>query len=470
MNTPRSWQRLTRADIRPRVLLAVTSVLFAAGALSAFAGSANAADTAPPFKSLTPVYNPHGNYNTQADQCGTCHRMHGDGRQSFTQLTPTSHSVDCLSCHDGTGAVSNVSAEYAAVATANVPATRSYYRHDALAVNTGHQAASSDAEGGSLAAEEFAGRSNRHSDCVDCHNPHASLTTPDALETSTAGARTGWLMSGAVQSVSVVTVSGTFVGHAQTAGNYEYQLCLKCHSSYTTLGAPIAGRPSLDWLNKAAEINPATAGNGSMHPIMAQGTNHTAAMISNLSGPSTYRRWTFTDTSTVRCTNCHANGAGTGTAGQGMPLHASPNRGMLILPYQDRVLTASTDTATLDRFALCFACHTTEPFLTTTISRTNFSLHRGHYNSYKSKNTPVAGTSIDGAGQGSGFPLCAECHFRLHSTVNKVGTQNITGSRLVNFSPNVIANGGVLKWTPKNGGTSGTCVLTCHGFAHNETY
>ena len=236
-------------------------------------------------RSLTPVYNPHGNYNTKADQCGTCHRMHGDGRESFTKLTATSHSVDCLSCHDGTGAVSNVSAEYAAVAgTPNVPATRSYYRHDALAVNTGHQAASSDAEGGSLAADEFAGRSNRHSDCVDCHNPHASLTTPDALETSTAGSRTGWLMSGAVQSVSVVTTNGLFVGHAQTANNYEYQLCLKCHSSYTVLGTNNASFPSRDWLNKAAEINPATAGNGSMHPIIAQGTNHTAAMISNLSG------------------------------------------------------------------------------------------------------------------------------------------------------------------------------------------
>jgi hypothetical protein len=477
MNTRRGWQRVIHAGDNPRAVLVAASVVFTVGLLSAFAGTAHAANNTPPFKSLNPEYNPHGSYSTTSDQCGTCHRMHGDGRESFTNLTPTSHAVDCLSCHDGTGALSNVSTEYSAVATPNVPSTRSYYTHDALAVNTGHLAASSDEEGGSLAAEEFAGVSNRHSDCVDCHNPHASLTTPISTEAHTAGASTGWLISGALQSVSVVTVSGTFVGHATTTENHEYALCLKCHSAYTTLGAPIAGRPSLDWLDKAAEINPATPGNNSMHPIMAMGTNHTETMTANLAGTSAYKRWTFSDSDTVRCTNCHANSAGTGTAGQGMPTHASPNRGILILPYQDRVLLSSSDTATTSRFALCFACHSDVPFKSASSGqKTAFDLHYAHMASYKGNGTPRSGSvTIDTADAGNGFPLCAECHFRLHSTKNAFNVkapgnpsgQDITGTRLVNFAPNVTASAsGVLNWTPRVGSFAGSCELTCHGFDH----
>lgn len=474
MNIRRGWQRATEAGGGLHVVLAAISMMFSFGILTLLVGTANAANDSPPYKSLTPTYNPHANYSAASDQCATCHRTHGDNRESFTQVSATSHSVDCLSCHDGTGATTNVSAEYTAVAgTPNVPSTRSYYTHDALAVNTGHQAASSDDEGGSVAADEFMGRSNRHSDCVDCHNPHAAATAPESVQMTSSGNPIGWSMSGALQSVSAVAVNGgkSFVGHATTAGNLEYQLCMKCHSSYTVLGTNNPSSPSRDWFDKAAEINPATAGNGSMHPVMAMGTNHTETMTANLAGTSAYKRWTFTDSETVRCTNCHANGPGTGTAGQGMPVHASPNRGMLILPYQDRVLLTSTDTASTARFALCFACHSDVPFKSASkAQRTAFDLHYDHMANFKSKNTPTPGTSIDTAGAGSGYPLCAECHFRLHSSINKFGTQNITGSRLVNFAPNVTANGGTLRWTPRNGATQGTCVLVCHGFAHNATY
>ena len=83
------------------------------------------------------------------------------------------------------------------------------------------------------------------------------------------------------------------------------------------------------------------------------------------------------------------------------------------------------------------------------------------------------GTDIDTAGDGQGNAICAECHFRLHSTTNKVGAQTltgdpVTGSRLVNFAPNVQPLGGVggtLSWTSTGIG-SGSCTLTCHGKDH----
>ena len=462
MSTARGMQPSTRRGIPQRVLRVAASSLFAGAVLWLSAGAAAAYN------------NPHGPYNTASDQCATCHRTHADQHESFVTMTPTSHSVDCLVCHDGTGATANVSSEYAAGGVGvNNASTRSYYTHDALAVNTGHRAAASDVDGNSIATNEFAGVSNRHSDCVDCHNPHAASVLPRPVQQFVVGASKGWLISGDLQAVSVVSVgagSTTFVPGATTSANFEYELCVKCHSNFTVLGTNNPSFPSRDWLNKAAEINPATAGNNSMHPIMAMGTNHTETMTANLAGTSAYKRWTFTDTQTVRCTNCHADGAVGTSADESLPPHASANRGILILPYQDRVLLPSTATANLGNFALCFACHSDVPFKSGTSSQlTAFRRHYGHFASYKGSGGTGTG-SIDTPGEGNGFALCAECHFRLHSTINKVGTQNVTGSRLVNFAPNVTANGGTLRWTPRNGTTQGTCVLTCHGFAHNETY
>jgi len=126
-------------------------------------------------------------------------------------------------------------------------------------------------------------------------------------------------------------------------------------------------------------------------------------------------------------------------------------------------------------FALCYVCHGQAPFAPGASSdpnaalQTNFSYHSKHVTGLEGKGSP--GTDIDTAGDGGGNAICAECHFRLHSTTNKVGAQTLTGdpttgSRLVNFAPNVTASGGVISWTSTGIG-SGSCTLTCHGKNHN---
>ena len=74
------------------------------------------------------------------------------------------------------------------------------------------------------------------------------------------------------------------------------------------------------------------------------------------------------------------------------------------------------------------------------------------------------GLSIDTPGDGQGNALCAECHFRLHSTTFAVGTPSY--SRLVNFAPDVLPFKGKLEWTSTSVG-HGTCTLTCHGHDHD---
>jgi hypothetical protein len=263
----------------------------------------------------------------------------------------------------------------------------------------------------------------------------------------------------------------TFLNGITQVMTREYELCFKCHSGSTVLPPPIAGKPSTDYLDKAVELNPK---NPSFHPVEAAGTNQTPKMADSLKGSSPYKLWNFTPTSTIRCLNCHAS-SGTPDASATPPPavdgalapHASSNRGILLRNYTDRVLKTTNAAYSAADFALCFVCHAEAPFSSETAEATNFKLHGKHVSKLAKDGVVSTGLDINTPGAGQGNAICAECHFRLHSTTNKVEPQSVPGSRLVNFAPNVTPNGGTLSWTPGSTG-SGSCTLTCHGQAHNN--
>ncbi|MHB8187258.1 MAG: cytochrome c3 family protein [Dermatophilaceae bacterium] len=419
---------------------------------------------------------PHGPYTKVADECATCHRVHtGKNKNLLKSASPQSNL--CLTCHDGTGANTDVKAQYTDSAVPqNDPTNRAYYRHDAL-VATSHTSAG---------LNEFGGVSNRHSECGDCHNPHKANAT-DSTPTAT-----GWTASGRLAGISGVSVvNSTTPGLAPTytfldgktlatSITREYQLCFKCHSGFTTLPDNTGFTPSKYLLDKGAELNP---NNPSYHPVEAPGKNTTAKMAVSLTGTSPYKQWTFTPGSTIRCTNCHTsstkyNLAVPPPAGSDLPPHTSQYRGILLQNYRDRLLkpggaaSVDPDVAYADAdFALCFMCHSNTPFATDGggTDRTNFFLH-GYHTSALNRD-PSAPASIDTPGAGRGNALCAECHFRIHSTTYKDGTQTISGSRLVNFAPDVQPNSnyGTIKWT-SNGTGHGSCTLTCHGKQHDSMW
>jgi predicted CXXCH cytochrome family protein len=407
----------------------------------------------------------HGPYTKLADECATCHRVHtGQNKNILKAGTP--QSTLCFTCHDGTGASGKVKAEFTdPVVPQNNPALRQIYRHDTPTPST-HTSASSN---------EFTGVSNRHSECGDCHNAHKALGINGSPTTAgqTASARiSGTTGVSVVNGAAGTPPAYTIVGGGATPLALEYQLCFKCHSGNTKLPPPIAGKPSTDLLDKAVEFNP---NNPSFHPVEAAGKNQTQAMAASLAGPSPYKLWNFTPGSTIRCLNCHANGATPATpapAADGvLAPHTSSNRGILLRNYKDRVLKSASEAYNSNDFALCYACHTDAPFTGSTSTATNFDLHEKHVSNLGGRGSwggggGSAGTDIDTPGAGDGNAICAECHFRLHSTTNKVGTQTVSGSRLVNFAPNVQSSSGRLAWTSTGTG-SGSCTLTCHGKSHD---
>ena len=343
---------------------------------------------------------------------------------------------------------------------ANDAVTRSYYRHEATVATT-HTLAQDN---------EFEGVSDRHSECSDCHNPHNST---DAVSTQTT---TGWTTAGQNTAVSGVSVANGAAGAAPTytlldgtvglQPDREHQVCLKCHSGFTTLNSN-AGQPASRYaLDKAVELNPA---NASYHPVEAAGTNLTTQMTWSLSNTSPFKQWNFTTGGTVRCVNCHGDprkydATTPPAAGSDLAPHTSQYRGLLLRDYRDRVLKSPTEAYAAADFALCYVCHAEAPFRGSTTTNTAFPEHDRHVSGIAGDGP--GGTDIDAPGQGGGNAICAECHFRIHGTALAYNAGDRSNPRLVNFSPNVLPQNGAIQFTKT--GTGGSCTLVCHGESHDN--
>lgn len=421
---------------------------------------------------------PHTGYTLTSPDCASCHATHTARGAALAAVTPQTSL--CYGCHAGSGSSIDVAADFTGL-PANDEAADEYYTHPVSGASAqAHDPAASD---------EFGGTLDRHATCADCHDPH------DATATRPRQSTTGWTASGAIAAATGVAVTnglaGTapvyrLVGGGRTGLTYEYELCLTCHSGWTELPARSASSPSTWALDKGIELNPA---NTSYHPLEAAGTNQTAQMAASLAGTSPVKAWDFSIDSTIRCTSCHGDPSTVNQVATASPLqppadavepaHGSPNRGLLIAPYRDRALKPVGEAYSADDFALCYLCHAERPFVDPNVDAeapdTLFPVHGAHLTTLSG--TSSSGLSIDHPGDGGGLALCAECHFRIHSTAiayrpgDTEPTARANGNTsLVGFAPDVTGPGdgaGGPTWNPPNSQGQGSCALTCHGVQHS---
>jgi hypothetical protein len=176
--------------------------------------------------------------------------------------------------------------------------------------------------------------------------------------------------------------------------------------------------------------------------------------------------------------NCHGDYRKFSTAtppaaGSDLAPHASRYRGNLTQNYRDRDLKPFTEPYLSSDFALCYMCHAEAPFTDGSGSiraDTNYRYHGLHLTGIR--NLGNVNGDIDTPAAGRGDALCAECHFRIHSTAfggdfRTSPAQSGTDAGLVNFAPNVTQNVGLVDWS-RTGTKTGTCTLTCHGYSHED--
>lgn len=334
-----------------------------------------------------------------AGYCVNCHTPHGraDASGLIPSLATVREEDSCDTCHDATGpAMADIATEITKA-----------YRHP-IATWSGRHVASE------ATAAEF-GTTNRHAECVDCHNPHdvrADTLAPTKPIASNRNQRVSRVQ--VVNGTAGTVPTYTFLPATDAGQVREYEVCFKCHSSWTTRPA---GQP-----DTALEFN---TNNPSFHPVEGQGRN------ANIDPNAFVNGWTW-DALTY-CSDCHGS-----DSGMLRGPHGSNNRYLLKGPY-----TATSAPRIMTSDEICFTCHRYDTYANedadpALLASSRFNPpgeRRGHAYHVQRRERP-----------------CYSCHASHGSTTH----------------PALIVigrNPGLVSYTQTTDG--GTCTPTCH---NSKTY
>jgi predicted CXXCH cytochrome family protein len=246
--------------------------------------------------------------------CESCHQPHTAGNR-YRLLNELAEENNCLPCHNGNVATSNVLAQLAKP-----------YIHNVYGYNLDHDAA------------EDALVLTMHVECEDCHNPHAVNSTPAQAP----------LANGRLSGVAGVDQSGNPVDPLQ----YAYELCYRCHADSPSKPLSLTSR-QIEQNNVRLEFDPA---NPSHHAVNSAGVNPD---VPSLIAP-------ITESSIIYCTDCHASNGSGSPAGP----HGSIFPGQLKYQY----LTADFTVESASAYELCYTCHSR----TSILSDQSFGAHEEH--------------------------------------------------------------------------------------------
>lgn len=248
--------------------------------------------------------------------CGNCHQTHGAGGPEWL-LKYQQEEDNCLVCHDGSVAKSNIADEFDKFSRHSIGIYRGEHSPDEPTVIT-----------------------SRHVECTDCHNPHAAMSNRVSPQGVLAG-------------VKGVTIDGLEIKSV----NHDYELCFRCHGDGFDKGSPRTTR-QIEQQNVRAEFS---LSNPSYHPVAGVGKNQN---VPSLLPP-------YNTNSVMRCGDCHDSDDSSAVGGNGpRGPHGSTYPPILSMRYE--ALDNATESPST--YALCYKCHDRNSIL----GDQSFKSHRLH--------------------------------------------------------------------------------------------
>lgn len=334
-----------------------------------------------PWTHLEPAYP-----TVAQNGCANCHDTH-NASGKIRLLKSAIEENNCLDCHNGNVASKNIQAELVKT-----------YTHDVYQYSGIHDPSEQNAI------------INKHVECQDCHNPHAS-------NNDSANAP---LVSGFGQGVDGINQDGNPVSPVTNA----YEICYKCHAGNAWAPSPALPR-IINQNNVRLEF---ATSNPSFHPIVGA-RNRTD--IDGLIAPNA-------SNTVLYCASCHASDNPNGPAGP----HGSIYPQILKLQYE----TADYTNESAQAYALCYSCH----------NRNNFVFGQPWWRTFREHRTHVVWEDTP----------CSVCH-DPHGISSSQGNST-NNSNLINFRTDVVtpSSSGRLEFID-TGDKRGRCYLTCHGEDHD---
>ncbi len=351
----------------------------------------------------------------QQNGCENCHTPHSAGGAQRL-LNSAAEEQNCFPCHNGNVAAKNIQGQFGHVS-----------RHKV------------DVYIGVHDPTETVPVLQKHDECVDCHNPHASNTS-SAQAPYVSGKTTQ--VKGMNKYCSPIPDPGF--------ATYEYEICFKCHSQTSTL-TPAVNRV-ISTTNACVQFN---ATNPSYHPVTDIG-RVSAQDVPSIPTPFVQDPEVPADlkaSSFIYCTDCHSDEVDTGNVLMSRGPHGSPYPPILRRQY----LTSDIGVPYNDsNFALCYRCHDKNSIMTDASFKPNSAGYGGHSGHLTGTGLPQVAVNAP----------CSVCH-----DPHGIQDNGFTGSHthLINFDRGSVtaAPGNIVPLYTDKGNHSGSCTLICHGVTHD---
>ncbi|MFC1483461.1 cytochrome c3 family protein [Candidatus Neomarinimicrobiota bacterium] len=302
--------------------------------------------------------------------CAGCHKPHGGGNALLSDI----EEVTCYTagCHGITSPVTGSSGRSLDIQT-QLNYTSAHPTHLYSGIHTSGEVGEPD----SLSATY----SKRHAECFDCHDPHQAGGSTSGIATALKGV---WgveptYIIGDIPNNTVDNENGFAIPSSYTVANPvtdEYQVCLKCHSDYTT---PPAGRRNI-----AEEINPYYISTHGLYLRTVKdgsdGTEPRNPFVNVNSMNPPFNEDPSSYTRDVLCSDCHANdlaGATLQTRTDAKGAHGSSITYTSPDPYSNStaMLVATIASDAVNGTPLCHVCHSRSNYWDGTLVSSRCSEH-----------------------------------------------------------------------------------------------